>query len=208
MFGNTEVMTVEYFQGGPSGGGKQNPILEPEQAYFFMVLAATQKDLAISTVRSEWWIQRKYAEKVNSAYTKHNQVMFFFTVSDSNHIQGAALMTSLATLEQQDGEDATEEDQFCYKFQCEWYRTTELSVKTVLSAVTDLPLPSKASGYCQDVTTDAGDIILKALWNSPLVTLYESFSGNFEPPTDDMLLLDFRAPDGEVIFILFALYIY
>lgn len=198
VFGNTEVMTVHYFQGGPSGGGKQNPILEPESCSFFMVLAETQRDLALSTVRSEWWIQRKYAEKVNSAYTNHNQVMFFFTVSDSNHIQGAALMTSTLEQQHQEGDDAIEEDQFCYKFQCEWYRTTELSIKTVLGAVSDLLLPSKTTGYCQDVSTNTGEIVIKALWNSPLVTLYESFSGNTEPPTDDMLLLDFRAPDGEV----------
>ena len=36
-----QTATVDYFQGGAAGGGKPCPILEPDQAHFFIVAAAT-----------------------------------------------------------------------------------------------------------------------------------------------------------------------
>lgn len=33
---------------------------------------------------------------------------------------------------------------------------------------------------------------MKAIWNSPIVTLYECFTGEKEPPKDDAILTDFR----------------
>ena len=103
MFANNNSNSnFDYFYGGASGGGKPSPILEPENAKFFIVLAATQTDLSISTVQGEWYVQGKHTKQLNDAYknTKQNngnsQVMIFFTVSDSKHIQGAALMTSEA----------------------------------------------------------------------------------------------------------------
>jgi hypothetical protein len=37
---------------------------------------------------------------------------------------------------------------------------------------------------------------MKAVWNSPLVTLYEPWSGEKEPPAPEDILTDFRAPGG------------
>lgn len=94
MFGNQETTTVDYYQGGVAGGGKPSPILEPENASFFIVRAATYRDCSISTVRGEWFVQRKHAEAINNSGGR--QIMVFFTVGDSHHIQGAALVTSTA----------------------------------------------------------------------------------------------------------------
>jgi Zinc finger C-x8-C-x5-C-x3-H type (and similar) len=37
--------TVDYYTGGASGGGRPTPIVEPEQAHFFIIRAATLNDL-------------------------------------------------------------------------------------------------------------------------------------------------------------------
>lgn len=196
MFGNQESTTVDYYRGGSVGGaedGKPTPILEPENAAFFICRAATQRDLAISTVRGEWYVQRKHAEKMNSEFEKGKQVMVFFHVSDSNHIQGAALMTSLASY--QEAMDVKgEKHSFCYRFKCEWYRTTELPVSTALEAAPNLLMPTVQTQLCEDMTCETGEAVMKALWNSPIVTLYESATGEKEPPKSDALLVDFRCP--------------
>mmetsp|Transcript_6680 Transcript_6680/g.7252 ORF Transcript_6680/g.7252 Transcript_6680/m.7252 type:complete len:604 (+) Transcript_6680:104-1915(+) len=199
MFASQNDQTVDYFQGGSSGGGKPTPILEPENAAFFIVRAAKQRDLAISTVRKEWYVQRKHAEKLNTAFNSGKLVMIFFTASDSNHIQGAALMTSLATYQEiiDDESQGPQRDCFCYRFKCEWYRTTEMPISTAVEAAPDLLLPTKTTQYCQDMTSKTGEAVMKAVWNSPLVSLYESATGETDPPKDDALLSDFRCPSPD-----------
>ena len=189
MFANPESTTTDYYTGGDAGGGKPTPILEPAQAAFFILRAATYEDLAISTVRSIWYVQRKHAEQFNKLFGAKKQVLLFFTVSDSRHIQGAALLTSLA---QYDEAADVQRDAFCYRFSLEWYRTVELPIPTALSAAPDLLLPQ--TQYCQDMTPKTGESLMKAVWNSPLVTLYESWVGDEEPPAPDAILTDFRAP--------------
>jgi hypothetical protein len=142
MFGSQETTTVDYYQGGVAGGGKPSPILEPETASFFIVRAATYRDCSISTNRGEWFVQRKHAETLNSAYNQSRQIMIFFTVGDSHHIQGAALVTSMATyVKSVDHKQASHSEAvadcdgpFCYRLQCVWYRTCELPVSTALDA--------------------------------------------------------------------------
>ena len=192
MFSNPEGTTGDYYTGGDAGGGKPTPILEPEQASFFILRSATQEDLATSTVRGMWYVQRKHAEKLNQCYQEgRKQVMLFFTVSDSRHIQGAALMTSRAVYhEAADFYD----DAFCYRFKLEWYRTTELPIETALEAAPDLLLPTQQTQFCQDMSSKTGESLMKAIWNSPLVTLYESWLGDKDPPAPDAILTDFRAP--------------
>lgn len=182
---------ADYFQGGAAGGGKPSPILEPEQASFFIVRAATQRDLALSTSKSHWVVERKHAEQLNDTYKNgRRQVMIFFTVSDSLHIQGAALMTSAASYIEDNSD-------FCYRLNVEWYRTCELSIKTALEAAPDLLLPTRTTQYCQDMSSKTGESLMKAVWNSPLVTLYESWSGEQDPPSD--ILADFRFPSPDEI---------
>ncbi len=193
MFGSQNDATVDYFQGGHSGGGKPTPILEPENAAFFIVLAAQQRDLAISTVKKEWYVQKKHATKLNTAFDSGKQVMIFFTVSDSAHIQGTALVTDMAYY-QEALDDPSEDDCFCYRFKCEWYRTTEMLISTAVEAAPELLLPTLSTQFCQDMTSKTGEAVMKALWNSPLVTLYESCTGEQEPPKDDAILTDFRCP--------------
>ena len=203
MFANTDNTTVDYYTGGASGGGKPSPILEPEQAHFYILRAASLEDLAISTVRGEWFVQRKHAERLNQSYHDgRKQVMLFFMVSDSRHIQGAALMTSMAVYQKyadlaHDG--MSEEDPFCYRIKLEWYRTTELLVDTALEAAPDLLLPTRQTQYCQDMSSTTGESLMKAIWNAPLVTLYESWAGEEDPPAPDALLTDFRAPQPDEI---------
>ncbi|KAL3937563.1 MAG: hypothetical protein SGBAC_007355 [Bacillariaceae sp.] len=200
MFANQDTSTVDYFQGGASGGGKPNPIVEPEHAHFFMFLAASQDDLAYSTVEKEWYVEPKHAKLLNEAYLdKKNrvfrQVMLFFTVSGSRHIQGAALITKKATLF-----DKT--SKFPYVIGLEWYRTTEFPIATALEAAPDLLLPTQSTQLCQDMKWRTGELLMKALWNSPLVTLYENWADDDDeneepiqpPPATDKLLEDFRCP--------------
>mmetsp|Transcript_33473 Transcript_33473/g.81055 ORF Transcript_33473/g.81055 Transcript_33473/m.81055 type:complete len:618 (-) Transcript_33473:96-1949(-) len=201
MFANQDTSTVDYFQGGASGGGKPNPIVEPELAHFFIFLAATQDDLAYSTVEKEWNVEPKHAKLLNQAYLDKvnrvfRQVMLFFTVSGSRHIQGAALMTKKATL-------VDKKSKFAYVIGVEWYRTTEFPIDTALEAAPDLLLPTPSTQLCQDMKWKTGESLMKALWNSPLVTLYENWAdGDDEnddepippPPTPDKLLEDFRCP--------------
>lgn len=193
MFSNQDTTTVDYFQGGASGGGKPVPILEPENAHFFILRAAAQHDLAESTVRGEWYVQRRHAELLNAKYADgRKQVMLFFTVSDSRHIQGAALMNASAVY---DKHADTEADAFCYRIGVEWYRTTELPIDTALEVAPELVLPTTSTQFCQDMTSKTGESLMKAVWNSPLVTLYESWADDAkEPPAAEALLTDFRAP--------------
>ena len=101
MFSVQETTTVDYFQGGSAGGGKPNPIHEPELAAFFIVLSARQEDVAVSAKQGEWYVQRQHAELLNETYKNgRKQVMIFFTVSESRHVQGAALMMSMATYQE------------------------------------------------------------------------------------------------------------
>ncbi len=188
---------VDYFQGGAAGGGKPIPILEPDRASYFIVRAATQRDLSMSTVRGEWFVQQRHAEKLNEAYREgQQQVMIFFTVSDSRHIQGAAMMTSKATF-YNGAIDDSNNDPFCYRFRVEWYRTTELPIQTAVEAAPNLLLPTRTTQYCQDMSTQTGESLMKAVWNSPLVSLYESWTGEQDPPAPDALLTDFRCPAPE-----------
>merc|ERR1719469_399120 len=90
-------------------------------------------------------------------------------------------------------------DPYCYQFECEWYRTTELPARTAIEAAPDLLFPSKTAEFFQGMSVKTGEAIMKALWNSPLVALYESFSGLTSPPADDALLTDFRAPPPDEI---------
>ena len=198
MFSNQDQTTVDYFEGGASGGGKPIPILEPEQAHFLILLAATQRDLALSTVRGEWYVQRRHAEKINDLYQDgKKQIMLFFTVSDSMHIQGAALVTSRATL-QADAPNQ-DKDSFNYRFSLEWYRTTELPQGTAIEVAPDLLFPTRSTQFCQEMTPKTGESLMKAIWNSPLVTLFESWTGEQDPPAPEALLTDFRAPTSEQV---------
>ena len=209
MFGSQETTTVDYYQGGVAGGGKPSPILEPENASFFIVRAATYRDCSISTNRGEWFVQRKHAEALNSAYNQSRQIMIFFTVGDSHHIQGAALVTSMATyVKSVDHKQASHSEAvadcdgpFCYRLQCVWYRTCELPVSTALDAAPQLILPTATTKYCQEMTSKTGEAVMKAIWNSPLCTLYESWSGGDydddawePPPVGEAILTDFRCP--------------
>jgi len=210
---NHSTSNFDYFHGGSSGGGKPSPIIEPEHAKFFIVLAATQTDLSISTVQAEWYIQGKHAKELNDAYhsTKEMsgkpQVMIFFTVSDSRHIQGAAVMTSEAVhRENIIREDfigsAPPDSLFSYRFAIEWCRTTEMSCSTALGAAPDLFFPTSKTQLCVNMSSKTGESLMKAVWNSPLVALYESWGENYgengedykEPPAPDALLTDFRCP--------------
>lgn len=186
-------------------------------------------------------MQKRHASAMNDAFEAGKPVMLFFTVSDSEHIQGAALLTSKAEYREHSGRSSSsssssgrsrkrdrsgntrvkEEDHngnnhasedgdepregegtgsssssapFSYRIGCEWYRTTELPIPTAVEAAPDLLLPTQSTQYCQDMTPRTGEAVMKAVWNSPLVTLYESFTGDKEPPEDDALLTDFRCP--------------
>jgi len=213
MFDNQETTTVDYYQGGQSGGGRPTPILEPENASFYIIRAATYRDCSTSTVKGEWYVQKKHAESINKAIHGNRQVMVFFTVGDSYHIQGAALVKSSASYvksadhkySSSKGEQASadKDGPFCYRFKCEWYRTCELPTSTALEAAADLLLPTSSTQYCQDMTSKTGEAVMKAIWNSPLCTLYESWnSADYDdeggkakkPPVGDAILLDFRCP--------------
>lgn len=192
VFQHTEHAKMDYYEGGASGGGKPIPILEVEQAHFFIIRAATQHDLALSTIQGEWYLQRRHAEKINELYQNgRSQIMLFFTVSDSRHIQGATLVTSHASY--QEHADFGR-DSFCYRVTVDWYRTTELPIATALEVAPDLLLPTATTHFCQDMSTKTGEAVMKAMWNSPLVTLYESWAGEDDPPAPDAILSDFRAP--------------
>jgi len=213
VFGNNNAQSnFDYFYGASSGGGKPSPILEPECAKFFILLAATPTDLSISTVDGEWYVQAKDSKRLNDAYnstknkTGKSQVMIFFSVSGSNHIQGAAIMTSEVVhrdicLREDFVENTPLELQFSCRFSVEWYRTTEISVKTALIAAPDLSVPTSQTDLCKEMNSKTGESLMKALWNSPLVTLYESWSDSYdengkhkEPPAPDAILTDLRCP--------------
>eukprot|EP00543_Licmophora_paradoxa_P015661 CAMPEP_0202473032 /NCGR_PEP_ID=MMETSP1360-20130828/89675_1 /ASSEMBLY_ACC=CAM_ASM_000848 /TAXON_ID=515479 /ORGANISM="Licmophora paradoxa, Strain CCMP2313" /LENGTH=299 /DNA_ID=CAMNT_0049099773 /DNA_START=12 /DNA_END=911 /DNA_ORIENTATION=- len=122
--------------------------------------------------------------------------MIFFTVSDSRHIQGAAIVTSIAKAV--DTTAITRGSQFDYRIGVEWYRTCELAITTALEAAPDLLLPTRTTQFCQDMSAQTGESLMKAVWNSPLVSLYESWSSEAEDPPID-ILADFRCPPNNEI---------
>eukprot|EP00986_Skeletonema_menzelii_P007816 scaffold3113_cov147-Skeletonema_menzelii.AAC.9 len=192
MFDNQETTTFDYYQGGQSGGGRPTPILEPEMASFYILRAATYRDCSISTVKGEWYVQKKHAESINKAVNGKRQVMgaalvkstaSYVKSADRKHHSSKGEMTS-----------ADKDGPFCYRFKCEWYRTCELPTSTALEAAPDLLLPTSATQYCQDMTSKTGEAVMKAIWNSPLCTLYESWNGTEKPPVGDAILFDFKCP--------------
>lgn len=202
IFGNQETTTVDYFQGGAAGGGKPSPILEPEKAAFFICLAASTRDLAQSAKSGEWWVQSQWAKQLNAAFDAKKQVLVFFTVCGSKYIQGAALMLSNA--EEQSVRDkhksnaGDNNDGFNYQLKCEWYRMAELPISTAIEAAPELLIPTPSTQQCQDMNPSTGEHLIKALWNSPLATLYESISGEEDPPTADDIMTDIRAPKDDL----------
>ena len=197
MFGNNETTTVDYFQGGAAGGGRPCPILEPEKAAFFIVLSSTTHDLAHSANRGEWWVEEKHASRINAAFVdQKKQCLLFFTVCNSKFIRGAALVKSPAIVQ------TSLTTKFCCKLECEWYRMAELSTKTAIEAAPKLLLPTSSTQQCHDLDPSTGEQLIKALWNSPLTTLFESITGKHlekdsSENDDDVLIV--RAPkDDEV----------
>eukprot|EP00957_Ditylum_brightwellii_P044992 3412705-Ditylum_brightwellii.AAC.1 len=45
----------------------------------------------------------------------------------------------------------------------------------------------------------SGEAIMKVVWNFPLVTLYERFSGDVDPLADDVILTDFCCPSMDEV---------
>lgn len=204
--------TVDYFQGGSAGGGKPCPIIDTENASYFIVLASSQHDLAISTVRKEWYVQRSDGELMNAEYYdakngNTRQVMIFFAVNGSKHIQGAAMLTKPATyqerafnIQESNGnyDSSIPDDPFCSRIGIEWYRTTELSVKTAYNITSsDFVIPNEQE-YCIAISQQDGIAIMKAIWNSPLLSLYEAYDDYDEGdiPEQENILSDFRGPNG------------
>lgn len=112
-------------------------------------------------------------------------------------------MTSMALFQRNAivaaSDGTSDQDPFCYRIKLEWYRTTELLIDTALEAAPDLLLPTRQTQYCQDMSSQTGESLMKAIWNAPLVTLYESWSGEEDPPAPEALLTDFRAPAPDEI---------
>lgn len=211
---------LDYYEGGASGGGKPIPILEPSGAHYYICQAATQQDLAISTVLGEWFVTKDMANELDGILEakkkedddKLPQIMLFFTVCHSRHIQGAALITSapskhvkkmrIKKRKKGDGK-SNEAIEYSYFYKVEWYRTTELSMERALQAAPELQVPTETT-TCQRLEPTTGEALMKAVWNAPLVTLYESTyyyedddeeeDDEEDPPAADAVLTDFRAP--------------
>jgi cleavage and polyadenylation specificity factor subunit 4 len=61
-------------------------------------------------------------------------------------------------------------------------------------------LPTRNTQYCQDMSSRTGESLMKAVWNSPLITLFEAWADDSQkPPAPEALLTDFRAPGPDVI---------
>jgi hypothetical protein len=69
-----------------------------------------------------------------------------------------------------------------------------------VEAAPELILPSRETELCQEMSPRTGELLMKALWNSPLVTFYEAYTGGTPPsPTEDDILTDFFAPPINVM---------
>ena len=153
---------------------------------------------------------------LNSAYgttmTTTPQVMIYFTVCHSRHIQGAAMMTSpcmyQAALDKKsrvttssssnDANSTNDNDPYCYRFTLEWYRTTELPIRMALEAAPNLIVPTQKTDPCQEMNAKTGEALMKSLWNAPLVSLYESWSDEVPiPAAPDQYGMELRAPMNE-----------
>jgi cleavage and polyadenylation specificity factor subunit 4 len=208
----------DYYTGGQSGGGKPIPIHEPGATYY-IVQAASQRDLATSQMHGEWFITKRHALHMNQAIAGYPKlpkipVMIFFTVSESRHFQGAALVTGPATYVPEIDHEGDQDDSFTYQVPIEWYRTTEFPVIMAQKVIPDLRLPGSAGSDASAADQlsmytilpwTTGEKLMKALWNSPLVTLYESWNeteevdqeGNPRPrPSAEELLLQQPGDEG------------
>jgi cleavage and polyadenylation specificity factor subunit 4 len=160
-------------------------------------------------VQNEWYVQSKDAALFNRIYGTTMEtapkVMIYFTVSHSRHIQGAAMMTSpcmyQSALDNKNTMSTTNEnyDPYCYRFTLEWYRTTEIPITTALQVAPDLSIPTSIMEPCQAMSTKTGEALMKALWNSPLVALYESWSDDVPLPSPDAYGMELRAPTNDEI---------
>ena len=92
---------------------------------------------------------------------------------------------------------------FDHSVRCKWYRTCEVPIATALEAAPDLLLPTPDTRYVQEMTSKTGEAVMKAVWNSPLCTLYEAWDGGAgeeddaavkPPPVGEAILTDFRCP--------------
>ena len=98
----------------------------------------------------------KHALAINDTYwNETQQIMFSFTVSNSCHIQGVALLTGPATF--QPGifnlGNNKDNDAFLYCITIKHYWTTKFSNAKALEAAFNLLLPTCMTQYCQDMSS-------------------------------------------------------
>lgn len=147
---------------------RPNPVTEPLLADYFMLCSPSYVDLALSVSNKKTYVTSALAAKIMKVLSesKTNQVVIFFTVSDSEHIQGVALV------EKCDGIKSNREPYQCLVV-LDWYRTMELPYSVAKAEANGLKFPSKATNGFLMMTPALGESVLYSAWNSPVCTLYE-----------------------------------
>ena len=57
-------VTTDYYEGNAVIGGRPNPILEPENAKYFIVCAKKYSDLAKSIKVKKWWVEEEMKTRI------------------------------------------------------------------------------------------------------------------------------------------------
>jgi len=126
--------------------------------------------------RGGTWVSEKMAEDISREMkeSKTGQVVVFFTVVGSFHLQAVGIVKSVSVEEKEKKRGF----QYPAKLDVEFFRSMELHAdivgKEIGGCCSDcFKIPTKEDGGYLVLTKDVGEAVLGACWNTPLATLHE-----------------------------------
>ncbi|EWM27410.1 Zinc finger, CCCH-type [Nannochloropsis gaditana] len=153
----------------------------PDQARvrFFVIKSLNYKNLAQSVRRGVWRTHRNNERTLNEAFRTCDKVVLFYSVNESGHWQGAAVMTSPIRSQQQPPHLPPlqmlqhHQDGWTAEFSLEWLRLVSLPfphTRPLRNPLND-NLPISRSRDCQELTPEIGRQLLYLIYSSSEVSL-------------------------------------
>mmetsp|Transcript_23164 Transcript_23164/g.48047 ORF Transcript_23164/g.48047 Transcript_23164/m.48047 type:complete len:553 (-) Transcript_23164:30-1688(-) len=166
--------SLDYFDGRNVEGGLPNPVIEPRSAIYLMGNSASYRDLAVIVGRGETWVGEEFAEVMDGLIkeSKTGQLVIFFTVVSSGHIQAVGLVQGVKL----DDSVKAKGHSKCCRVSMKFYRSMELPIGVAEREAND-DIQTAGKGRGQEgfvkLTPQVGELVLGSCWNTPQATLHE-----------------------------------
>lgn len=172
---------------------------------FFVIKSLTYENLVVSVRKGLWATHRNHERILNEAYLHNDRVVFFFSVNESGHWQGMAVMTSPIHPTMQ-APDPALAPQWSAEFSVEWLRLVNMPFSASRSLRNPLNdnWPVSRSRDCQELTPELGKQMVYLVYAAPEVSLNQPQLGGAadnSKPLDHHSILDmpygaFNSPAG------------